>query len=310
MTAVASTVFGQIMIMFLLLLIGLLCNKINVIDLETNKKLSNLVLMIINPMVIFVAYQRDFETKLLKGLLLALFLALLSHIIGIIISHLCLRNKKEMDRRRIEQFAVIYSNCGFMGIPLVNGVLGSEGVFYVTAYVTVFNLLIWTHGVSLMSNSKDPKTMLKSFVSPTMFAIVLGLSFFLLQIRIPGVLLETAEYVAGMNTPMAMIVAGVMIGQVGIKKLFLTIRSYYVAFLRLLLVPLVTFLCIGFFGLPEDVVLTVILVSACPVGATINLFALRYNKDSLYSTELFALTTILSLVTIPAVVMIVSFLMG
>ena len=123
------------------MIVGSICYKIKLINKEMNKYLSDLVLMLVNPLVIFLSYQREFEDTLLQGLLISLLLATITHVLAIIIAKRIIRKKDKPEDGVLERFAVIYSNCGFIGIPLVNGIFGSEGVFYITAYMTIFNLL-------------------------------------------------------------------------------------------------------------------------------------------------------------------------
>jgi predicted permease len=107
-----------------------------------------------------------------------------------------------------------------------------------------------------------------------------------------------------MNTPLAMMVSGVTIAQTDFIKLFGKLRSYYIALYKLILLPVITLLIYQFLKIPDIVLLTTVLACACPTAATINLFSIRYEKNYLYASELFALTTILSLLTIPLVMVI------
>ena len=106
--------------------------------------------MLVNPILIIMVYQTDYDPILVK--LFSFVAAFISHILAILVSKLLFRDKEDPNNM-INQFAAVYSNCGFIGIPLINSVLGSEGVFYLTAYMTVFNILTWTHGLSLMKGS-------------------------------------------------------------------------------------------------------------------------------------------------------------
>ncbi len=304
----AFTAIDQICIMFLIILTGMLCFKLKLIDQEMNKKLADLLLLLVNPLVIFVSYQREFKASLLTGLLIALILAFITHLAAILISLVAVRGKKYGEDLAIERFAVIYSNCGFIGIPLVNGILGSEGVFYLTAYVTAFNLFAWTHGVIAMSGRSDRKSVLKAFLSPAVIATFTGFLFFICRIILPGALGQAVTYIGEMNTPLAMLVAGATIAQTDILKLFTKLRSYYIAIIKLILLPLITLLVYQLFPIPRVVLLVTALACACPTAATINLFSLRYEKNYLYASELFALTTILSLITIPFVMIIANIL--
>lgn len=296
---------NQILIMFIIILIGFICYKTNLIDKETNKKLSGILLMLVNPILIFESYIREFSAELLQGLLISFGLAIATHVIGIIIAYVLLRGKEEKDVV-IERFSSIYSNCGFMGIPLINGILGGEGVFYITAYMTIFNIFVWTHGLTMMIGKQDKKTTIKTLISPTLIAIFLGIIFFITRMTLPEVVLHSFRYISGLNTPLAMIIAGVTIAQTDIRKTFIKLRIYYVTAIKLLIIPIALLLLYSRFPIPKEVLITAIVAAACPTGATGTLFAIRYNKNALYASEIFAMTTLLSIATLPLVVALIT----
>lgn len=295
-------VLNQVIIMTLLILAGIICYKTNIISSEASKSISSLVLMVVNPIVIIVSYQVDFDKKLLKGLLLALVFSVISMAVAIILSHIFLRKKSE--RLSLERFSCVYSNCGFMGIPLVNGVYGAEGVFYLTAFMTVFNILVWTHGVFIMKGEFRGKMIVQAVKTPAVIATVLGFVLFILKISLPQTLFQTLSFLADMNTPLAMIAAGVTIAQTNILKSLKNVRLYLVSLISLIAVPAVTSLILCFIPADSVVAGTVILASACPAAATGTLFAIRFKKDSFYASELFAVTTLLSIATLPVVMSI------
>ena len=149
----------QILIMFILVALGFLCGKINLIDKETNSKLSGFVLEVVNPVLIFMSYQQSFNNELLIGLGMSLVLGFISYGVMIFLLKFLYR-KNKTNEGIVEQFAAIYSNCAFMGIPLINGLFGEEGVFFLTGYVTVFNIMVWTHGV-VFFGGKEAQTSVK-----------------------------------------------------------------------------------------------------------------------------------------------------
>jgi predicted permease len=308
--SLASTAFYQIAIMFIIILVGIICFKIKLIDNYINKKLSDIVLLLVNPFVIFYSYQREFDATLLSGLLISLGLALITHLFAILLSYLVLRKKKHEADIAIERFAIIYSNCGFIGIPLVNGMLGSEGVFYLTAYMTIFNLVVWTHGMITVSGKSDRKTILKALLSPSVIATVAGFIFFVSRIMLPDMINEAISYIGNMNTPMAMIVAGVTIAQTDLKEVIGKLRIYYIIIFKLLIIPIAILFLFSLFDIPKLVLLTSVLAAACPTAVTINLFSIKYNKNYLYASELFAVATILSMISIPLVMVIANALIS
>lgn len=293
--------------MAVLLLIGGLSYKRKLIDEAMNKKLSNLLLNLVIPLLLIISFQRDWEEHLAKGLAVSFLLAFISHGAAILLSQVLLPGKKNRDVS-LERFAVIYSNCGFIGIPMVNGLFGLDGVFYLTAYIAVFNLFMWTHGVFMMVGKQDLKTTLKTLASPTVISIFVGVILFLLQIHIPDILYQSFNYVASMNTPLAMIIAGVTIAQTDLRKIFGKLRIYYISFLKLLVLPIILLLLYHRFPIDSVVLSTAILAVACPTGAAVTLFALRYDKNTLYSSEIFAVTTLFSIGTMPLVMAIVQIL--
>jgi hypothetical protein len=194
-----------------------------------------------------------------------------------------------------------------MGIPLINALIGSEGVFYIAVYLTAFNILLWTHGVILMTGKADIKTMGKALLTPCIISVVLGVIFFVSGIRLPGFLATTANDIGSMNTPLAMLVAGVTIAQTNILNALKKGRVYYITAIKLIILPIVTMLIMIPFakwGVDKNIYMTMIVATACPTGASGTLFALRYNGDALYASELFGVTTFLSAFTIPLLLLL------
>ena len=172
----------QVIIMLCYLFLGVIGYKTRLISDEGNKSISNLVLYIANPLLIFISYQQDFSEKLLKGLLQTLVFTTVGYVIFVVFAFVLI-GKKENRETDIERFSVIYSNCGFMGIPLAKVLFGSEGVFYITAFNAVFNLLVWTHGVYMISGDKKQMNIKKVATNPTIIATILGLVLFVAKIK-------------------------------------------------------------------------------------------------------------------------------
>ena len=304
--SLANIVLNQILIMFILILVGYICYKLKIIDETLNRKLSDLLLLLVSPFLIFNSYQREFSKELLSGLLISLGLAVVTHLFGILAAYVFLRGRN--PEVVIERFSVIYSNCGFIGIPIINGIFGSEGVFYITAYITIFNLFLWTQGLIMMNGVQSPKTMIKTLISPTLVAIILGFIFFITQLRLPPILFDSMEYVAAMNTPLAMIIAGVTIAQTNIWKIFIKPRIYLAVFLKLIFIPVILLLIYSKLQLEVPVLAAAVLAAACPTGATGTVFAIRYQKNALYASEIFAMTTLGALITIPVIMAVMDFI--
>ena len=257
-------VLKKIIEMFIILLVGVIIYKAKIINDVSTKHLSNVLLLLVSPLLIIQSYQIDFNRELLQGLIWAFAASFLTFLFMIVASEFLCHGDR--NRSSVEKIAVSYSNSGFIGIPLISGVLGDKGVFYMTAYITVFNLLLWTHGIILMGDNDGLKGAWKNFLSPAILSIVIGIILFLFQLRLPQFIENPLEMIASMNTPLGMM-AGLVI-------LWLLPLEFEVAF-------------------------TVFIALACPAGASVIMFAQRYDRDAYYASEIFVITTLLSAVTIP-----------
>jgi predicted permease len=302
-----TLIFNQLMKMLIIMAVAFVCYRIGLINQEGNKNFSNLLLMIINPCLIITVYQTDYDPVLVRGLLIAFAAAVVSHVIAILISMVLIREKDNAECA-VERFSTVYSNCGFIGIPLISNVLGNDGVFYLTAYMTVFNILSWTHGLGLMKGHFSIRYLKEGLRSPMILCTVTGMILFFLKLRIPGVLLDSMTYIADMNTPVAMMVAGFSVAQADLKKLVSHLRIYWICFLKLLLVPLCILLFLWIARVPSDIAYVTLIAAACPTATTTTMMSIRYNRNYTYASEIFALTTVLSLVTIPLVTLAADYL--
>ncbi len=296
-------IFEQLVKMFFILLLAFLCYRIGLVNQEGNKSISNLLLMIVNPVLIITVYQTEYDPGLVQGLLLSFLAAALTHVLGIVVSTVFIRSGSGADYS-IERFSAMYSNCGFIGIPLIGSVLGDTGVFYLSAYMTMFNLFTWTHGVILMEKKCSLKNLVHGLLSPMFIATLAAIALFFLRIEIPSVLLDSMDYIADMNTPLAMMVAGFSVAQADILQMCRNLRLYYVSTVKLVLFPLCTIPLFLVLRLPQEVSMTILIAAACPTATTGTMMAIRYRQNYTYASEIFALSTVLSVATMPVVVLI------
>lgn len=295
-------ILKQTFIMLLLMLVGILCYKTKTISSSSNKELSKFVLQVVNPVMIFMSYHNtEIRDDLVKNLLITFGLSVAVFAVMIAAVYILIR-KKEGRETEIERFSSIYSNCAFMGMPLANAMFGAEGVFYLTAFITVFNLFVWTHGIILLTGERDFKQVIKVFYSPTIIAIVLGLIVFFTRIKLPELPVQVLNYVSGLNTPLAMIVSGISMAETDILKMLKKISVYRTCLVKLVILPVILSVLLVFLPIDEKVRLIVLVATSAPPAATCTLQCLRYGKNYLYSSEIFTAGTILSILTLPLIV--------
>ena len=299
-----SILLRQIAIMALLMAVGILLSRRGFLPPQGTKDLGAILLRIIIPCVIVKSYITTYSRERLLELALSAGLALAAFILAMGIAYLVYGK-----RRRIENFASAFCNAGFIGIPLAQAVIGDEGVFYMAASVALLNLFQWTYGVYIMTDRKDSiraKTIVKN---PVVIAIVVGIALFLSRLPVPGILTSTLGYIAGMNTPVAMILMGTYMAKLPWRKL-LDKRAYGCVLLRLVVIPAVVLAV--FWALPisnQNVALAAYLAAATPVGANICVFAQQYDCDYEFSVVTVCLSTVLSIVTVPLMVSLAQMVM-
>ena len=301
-----TLIFNQLLKMLFIMLFAYFCYKIGLITQEGNRTLSNLLLMVVNPCLIITVYQTPYDPALIRGLMISFAAAAAAHILGILMAHFLIPAGKNPEYA-IERIAAVYSNCGFIGIPLINSVLGSDGVFYLTAYMTVFNILTWTHSLILLNGSFSFRRLRQGLLSPMMIGVVIAVVLYFARIQLPSVLLDSMNYIADMNTPLAMIIAGVSVAQTDPKKIFTKLHVYWTTILKLILIPFAVLLLLAAFRTEHDIAYTTLIAAACPTGATLTMMAIQFNKNYQYASEIFAFTTVCSIATIPFMTFLAGF---
>ena len=175
--------------MMIMGLIGFICGKTGLIDGDTNKRLSNLSLLVVNPLLIFVSYQLPYSGDIAVNLGIIFIFSVFAFVIQLGAALLLVR-KKDNPNVGVERMSLAFSNNGYIGIPLVQGVFGAEGVIYMTMFVTVFNIVLWTVGVLFMTGKTSFRQAVKNLCSPAIFTVLLGLAFFFFRITLPEIILQ------------------------------------------------------------------------------------------------------------------------
>ena len=295
----------QVSIIAILIAIGYFLAKKEIFTPKTGQQLSYLLINFVTPMLILDSFQIDYTPEKLHSLLFAFFLAFLSYAVMIAFSFLYCGKKPEA---LVDRLSLMFPNVGFMGLPLIAGMYGDTGVFYASIMVITFNVMFWTYGITVIQGSFSAKNLKKILFSPTILAVVLGLIFFLFQFRLPEPLCSVSKHLANLNTPLAMIVAGICISQSNLLSLFKNRKLYKLLVGKLLLAPLLV--AAVYLLLPGDPMVKEILVVqvGCPTAALVGITLLQQNMDNRTATEYFAMTTLVSMVTIPIIHAICGFL--
>lgn len=307
--ALASITAQQVAVLFLLIATGALAVKTGVLKLSDKQALSNLLVYIVVPAMVVNSYRMEFSAQILRNLLAAFGMSVLAILVGTVIT-LALTAKSKTSRTPIFRFACIFSNAAYMGFPLISALFGAEGLLYASAFVTVFNLLLWTLGYGFVSGESNPKAVAHSLArTPVLYAIVVGLAIYLLQIPLPSLITQPLELIAGINTPLSMFITGMLIAAGDVKSIVCDRHIWTLAAVRMVLIPaicLCVFALLGFHGTAMQVV---VLLECCPAAAITSVFAVQFGHDEHYAAGCVVLTTLLSILTLPVCALILTTLL-
>lgn len=307
------TVAQQVLILFILIGVGVVCTKTKLLNETVTKGLTDLVLYCVTPCVLIKSFvEIPFSAQKVKELFLSLLIAALIHV-GFIL--LCYPLVKDADnsRERMLRFCMIFSNAGFMGLPLQEAVLGEEGTFFGGAYVAVFNITVWSFGLLLMSGNRKNLSVKKMFLTPGILGVLIGLVLFILPqlisgFTLPDLVFTPIKHLANLNTPLPMIVIGYYLANTDLKASLRDLKSFYVIFLRNIALPLVALGVMYVCGVRGTMLISLTISACAPTAALSTMFAAKYDRHPATSCNIVSLSTLFSVVTMPLIVGLASIL--
>jgi len=306
----------QVIIIFGLIMIGFFMTKKKMLGEKGVKDMTTVLLYVVTPCVLLTSYRKPFEASEAKQLVMAAVFTVLVHIVAIVISTLVFSKKDDKLHHRVNIFSSVYSNCGFMAIPLMDAAMGKTGVFYGSMYLALFTVIYWIHGVYVCTGGDKKEISLKKcFINPGFIGTVLSMILFVagvgnensfngpVQTAVDTVY-QVIGYMHNLNTPLAMIVLGYYLANVNFGKALKKPAIYIVSLLRLIVIPVLAIGVAYIIRLDPTVAKSVIIPAACPTATLATMFAARFNLDATHASEMVSFTTLLSIGTIPLVVMI------
>lgn len=299
----------QVLVLFVLIAVGFVCGKKEILTDFSAKKITDIVLYVVTPCVMISAFQREFSFELLSKILIAILCAVLIMAGSIFISFLLFHDKNE-SRNKVLKFAVVFSNCGFMSLPLQKAVLGDDGWFYGSIFVAVFNVFVWTYGLVTMSGDKKQLSLKKLISNPGILGVTIALILFVAGIKLPYIISEPVSYLSNLNTPIPMLIIGFYLSKADFKKAFTDVGVYLAMFARLVLIPIIATFVMTLFKIDSTIIVAFIIASSAPTAATTTMFSAKFNRDVELSVSIVASTTLVSIATMPLVVALAQTIAG
>ena len=301
------SILEQIVILFLILIAGFASRRLGVFDDKVTKGMSSLLLKVTLPALIIDSLQRTFSPELLREsgqiLLIALGVYAGSVALALLVGKM---PGLKMTDVGVLRFATVFSNVGFMGYPVVLAVFGADALFYTAVFNLPFNFLSFTIGILLITGGSGEKHRLdwRVFLNPAIVSIGIGFTLFLFSISLPYALTETIRQVGSLTTPLAMMVVGATLVGTDAKDVFGNWTIYMVSAIRLVFVPLIVWAVLNRFITNPLLVGIPVLVTAMPVAVSTVLLADEYDANPRLASQVVFLSTLLSIITIPIIVLL------
>lgn len=300
-----SSLLSTIACLFLLLVVGFIGGKLKIISETSTERFSELIVKIGQPFLIInsIICQKCTPENLRTGLLIFL-LGICMHGGMAALAFFLAKPIKKLDERALSEYAMFFANCGFMGFPVIQSLYGEEGLFYGAFFIMSFHLFVWTLGLVILAKGGEgiritPKKILLNFGT---IPCLIGFVLFVTRLPIPGFILEMSNYLSGLCTPIAMLIAGANISRRSLKKMFTNPKIYYTSAVKLIVMPLVAGTVLWLIGMPDYIVVFGTVMASMPSASLITMFGEMYRISPGYAAEIVGSTTIFSTATILPVV--------
>ncbi len=292
-------ILHQLCMMFLYLLTGFCLFRQKVLTAVGSRDIASLLVHLVIPAVIIRSFCVPFSKESLAALGISTAAGAVLLFLSVMIARLF------FGRKPIEQFAAAFSNAGFMGIPLIQGALGAEAVIFTVPFIALLNFLQWTYGAGILRQKPVKKDLRSMLCNPIMIGTGLGIFLFLTNLgtQLPEVASSALNGVCELNTPLAMLVLGTYLAKERLGDLFTALPLYAVSLVRQLVIPAVSMLILAAVPIDSHIKYALLIAASCPVGANVAVYAQLYEKDYAYAGKTVVLSTLLSLLTLPVIVL-------
>lgn len=291
-------------VLFIYLAVGYYCRKANIFTNETRSKLTDFVVLITLPCMVFKSFDMEFSTdSLVQGgviLLIAAVMAVVALVLGKF-----LYNKFEHREKCIMQYGTLVTNSGFAGLPIVSGAFGDEGLFLGSLFIIPTRILMWSAGLSLFTTGGSRWDRAKKVLTnPSIIAVFIGLIWMIFQLPLPGFIDTAVDKLGDCTSPLAMALVGAILADVSIKGVWEP-KAMYLVLVRQIILPVICLFALKAIGLDELTIGVSVTLSGMPIGSTTAILAQKYGADAQFASKCVFISTVTSLITVPVLTLFI-----
>ena len=298
-----STMLNLQISVFIILMVGVLFRKCNIITEESRSSLSSLLIDVVLPCNIVASFDTDMTTELWISLSEVILISLGIQVFVFFLSKLLYR-KTPHGPKEVLQYGTITSNSGFLGNPMAYGVFGDLGLLYAAVAMLPIRVIMWSAGLSLFTNISGKSVVKKLLTHPCIIAIFVGFAVMLMPWELPTFCSKTLHYIGDCTIFISMLVIGSILADIQLADLNLKRIGFY-CFVRLLLIPFAVLGVLSLLGIDSLITGVAVLLSAMPAASTTAILAEKYGGDAKFASAIVFFSTLLSMITVPVVLLFV-----
>lgn len=284
-------------VLFIYMAVGFGCRKAGIFNDVARDKLTDFVVFVTLPCMIFESFNMAFSLESLKQGALALLIAVGMSCVALLLGKV-LYNRFPYEEKSILQYGTLVSNSGFAGLPVVSGAYGDEGLFLGSLFIIPTRILMWSAGISLFTRADAKQAVKKVLLNPGIIAVEVGLVRMLFQISLPHFVDTAVDNLGGCTSPMAMALVGAILVDVPLKTVF-DLKSFYLVAVRQFLLPGICLAALRLLHVDPLTIGVSVVITGMPIGSTTAILAQKYVADAKFASKCVFISTLTSLVTVP-----------
>ena len=307
-----SALLTTIATLFIMLIVGYIAGKTNIIDEVASKKLSSLIIEISQPvLIIYSIVKMQYSAANLKLGLETILLCFALHFFMALVAFFACIKIKDLNERKVLEFSMIFGNTGFIGIPIMESLFGDMGAFMAAFNMIVFNTLMWTLGLSIFARKRnDIKiTVKKVLINKGTIPSIIGLAIFVIpafftDFKLPSFAISSLSYVASLCTPVSMFIIGALLSRRTTKQIFGSPKVYYLSLIKLIVTPLLVCVIMKLLGFSDMWVLFAVTLTCMPTATSGSMLGEIYGIAPGFCAQGVGTTSLLSVATMPVILFI------
>lgn len=289
---------------FVLMFIGYILAKLNIITKENRKSLTDLVIFVVLPANIIYSFMIEMNDKIIKSgfeiLIVSIVIQLLCSFLG---KYFFI--KESPRKQSVLKYGTICSNAGFMGSPLIQGLYGLNGLLFASIYLIPQRIVMWSGGVACFTEAKGKDVIKKVITHPCIIAVFIGLVIMISQVSLPNCVVVSIETLSNCTMALSMIVIGGILSEIRLKDVISGLNIYY-TIIRLLVIPILVLFGCALLNVAPLVMAVSTVLAGMPAGSTTAILAEKYDGDSRLAVEIIFMSTAFSLITIPLLCILIN----